>query len=128
MASLTRAQIGTKALQKVGNLARGQTANTDDLKIATDALDLLITELPVHGYVAPDPAPATDTGLADEWGQALVFGVAAAIGDEFGAEPNQRVLWLQEWAGLRDRIIAFESPELPDMTVDDGNTNGIYWV
>jgi hypothetical protein len=128
MASLTRAQIGQKALQKVGNLARGETADPDDLKIATDALDRLITSLPVHGYTVPDPLPATDTGLVDEWGEALILGVAAEIGDEFGADLTQKTLWLQQWAGLRDRLIAYTAPALPDVSVDDGAGNAIDWI
>jgi hypothetical protein len=114
MAALTRAQIGEKALQKVGNLARGQTANPDDLKIATDALARLIKALPVHGYTWPDPLPATDTQLGEHWDEALILGTTAEIGDEFGADLTTTAMRLQQWGGLRDKLIAYDAPALPD--------------
>lgn len=118
--ALTRAQIGEKALQKVGNLARGETADPDDLKIATDALARLIAALPVHGYTWPDPRPATDTELGEHWDEALVLGVAAEIGDEFGADLAATAVRLQQWAGLRGKLIAYDAPALPDYaSVDD---------
>lgn len=129
MAGLTRAQIAAKALQKVGNLARGQTANPDDLKIATDALARLITALPVHGYTVPDPLPATDTTLVPEWDEALILGVAAEIGDEFGATDAQILRWLQQWGGLRDRLIDYTAPELPDCaSVEDVPPASLPWA
>lgn len=51
--NLTREQIGRAALRKVGNLARGETPNADDLKLATDALDGILKELPIYGYSWP---------------------------------------------------------------------------
>ena len=114
MSALTRAQIAEKALQKVGNLARGETADPDDRQIALDALGRLITALPVHGYTVPDPLPATDTTLVAEWDEALILGVAAEIGDEFGASPDQILRWLQQWGGLRDKLIDYTAPALPD--------------
>lgn len=120
MAALTRAKIGEKALQKVGNLARGETADPDDLTIATDALGRLIAALPVHGYVYPDPPPGTDTGLGEHWDEALILGVAAEIGDDFGATTDQILRWLQQWGGLRDRLIGYDAPALPDRVSVDG--------
>lgn len=128
MAGLTRAQIAAKALQKVGNLARGQTANPDDLQIALDALARLITSLPVHGYTVPDPVPATDTTLVPEWDEALILGVAAEIGDEFSATDAQIIRWLQQWAGLRDQLIDYTAPALPDCaSVEDGTVPTVAW-
>jgi hypothetical protein len=114
MTALTRVQIADKALQKVGNLARGETADQDDRQIALDALGRLISSLPVHGYTWPDPRPATDTQLGEHWDEALILGVAAEIGDEFGADLTQKTLWLQQWAGLRSKLIDYDAPELPD--------------
>ena len=126
--ALTRAEIGKKALQKVGNLARGETADPDDLKIATDALARLIAQLPVHGYTWPDPRPSTDTQLGDHWDEALILGVAAEIGDEFGADVTATALRLQQWAGLRDKLIDYDAPALPDYaSVADGTTSTSSW-
>lgn len=128
MTGLSRTQIAEKALQKVGNLARGETANSDDRQIALDALGRLITSLPVHGYTVPDPVPATDTTLVPEWDEALILGVAAEIGDEFGATDVQILRWLQQWSGLRDNLIAYTAPALPDMaSVGDGTPSFVAW-
>lgn len=51
--NLTRLQIATKALQKVGTLARNETPDQDDLDIVYDALDALLKELPIYGYTWP---------------------------------------------------------------------------
>lgn len=56
--NLTREQIGRRVLQKVGNLARGATPRADDLQICYDALDGILKELPIYGYVWPQVAPA----------------------------------------------------------------------
>lgn len=128
MAGLTRAQIAEKALQKVGNLARGETADTDDLQIAVDALGRLIKALPVHGYTVPDPVPATDTTLIEEWDEALILGTAAEIGDEFGATDGQILRWLQQWAGLRGQLIAYTAPALPDsIGVEEVPPGSVAW-
>jgi hypothetical protein len=120
MAALTRAQIGEKALQKVGNLARGETANVDDLVIATDALGRLISSLVVHGYTWPTVPLATDTGLGEHWDEALILGTAAEIGDEFGADLTTTAMRLQQWAGLRSKLIDYDAPALPDcISVDE---------
>lgn len=129
MAALTRAKIAEKALQKVGNLARGETADPDDLQIAVDALARLIAALPVHGYTWPDPRPATDTQLGEHWDEALIVGVAAEIGDEFGADLTTTALRLQQWAGLRGKLIAYDAPALPDFaSVADGTPSSLPWA
>ena len=130
MAALTRAKIAEKALQKVGNLARGETADLDDLQIAVDALGRLITALPVHGYTWPDPRPATDTQLGEHWDEALILGVAAEIGDEFGVDLPTSALRLQQWAGLRKMLIAYDAPDLPDSISVDETPHGLApaWV
>lgn len=51
--NLTRLQIATKVLQKLGTLARNASANVDDLALVYDGLDALIKELPVYGYSWP---------------------------------------------------------------------------
>lgn len=128
MAALTRAKIAEKALQKVGNLARGETADLDDLQIALDALGRLIAALPVHGYTWPDPRPATDTQLGEHWDEALILGTAAEIGDEFGADLATTTLRLQQWAGLRSKLIDYDAPALPDsISVDDARPQALGW-
>lgn len=124
MAALTRAKIAEKALQKVGNLARGETADLDDLQIALDALGRLIAALPVHGYTWPDPRPATETELGEHWDEALILGVTAEIGDEFGADLASSTLRLQQWAGLRKQLIAYDAPDLPDCISVDETPHG----
>lgn len=117
MAALTRAQIAEKALQKVGNLARGETANADDRQIALDALDRLVKSLPIHGYTVPAVLPSDPTvysGLVEEWDEALILGVAAEIGDEFNTPSNDKIMWLQQWAGLRQKLVDYTAPKLPD--------------
>lgn len=126
--ALTRVQIAEKALQKVGNLARGQTANPDDRQIALDALGRLLASLPVHGYTWPDPRPATDTQLGAHWDEALVLAVAAEIGDEFSVDLTQKTLWLQQWGGLREKLIAYDAPALPDcISVEDARPSSLSW-
>lgn len=117
MAALTRNKIAEKALQKVGNLARGQTANPDDRQIALDSLDRLIKSLPIHGYTVPAVLPSDPvvySGLVEEWDEALILGVAAEIGDEFSAPANDKIMWLQQWSGLRQKLVDYTAPKLPD--------------
>lgn len=128
MAALTRVQIAEKALQKVGNLARGQTANPGDRQIALDALARLITSLPVHGYRWPDVPLTTDTGLGEHWDEALILGTSAEIGDEFGADLTATTMRLQQWAGLRGKLIDYDAPPLPDFaSVDEARAPVLGW-
>jgi hypothetical protein len=82
----------------------------------------------VHGYTWPDPLPATDTSSA-EWDEALILGVAAEIGDEFGADLTASALRLQQWAGLRDKLIDYDAPALPDcISVQDVPPGALSWT
>lgn len=56
--NLTREQLADKVLQKVGNLARGETGAEDDRQIVYGALDGIIKELPVYGYEWPQVTPS----------------------------------------------------------------------
>lgn len=215
--NLTRLQIATKALQKVGTLARGETPDQDDLDLVYDALDALLKELPIYGYAWPrmasgqtalplvaatqatnlpadyypgsalvsfldsagneqplpivslvewnaiirktDTAPypllgyidnfnvlrtwpvqtatlagklvyqrviddgvtASPTGLSQIWLKGLIYGLAEAIGDEFGATEAQLKRWLLKWIEARSLCIANQTfPGPVCMSVDDG--------
>jgi len=213
--NLTRLQIATKALQKVGTLARTETADTDDLVVVYDALDALLKALPIFGYAWPrlaagqtalplvaatqqttlpadyyggalisyldasgnekplrlvplvewnnivrktdtaaypllgyldnfnvlrtwpiqtatlagklvyqkvidDGVTASPTGLAQIWLQGLIYGLAAEIGDEFGATEAQIKRWGEKWASHRTLCIMNQSyPQADSVTVRD---------
>lgn len=105
--NLTRLQIATKVLQKVGTLARGETPDPDDLAVVYDALDALLKELPIYGYAWPRLASgqtalplvaATQaTNLPADFypGSALVSYLDAA-----GNEVPLRLVSLAEWASI----------------------------
>lgn len=104
--NLTRLQIATKALQKVGTLARTETPDPDDLVVVYDALDALLKALPIFGYAWPRLA-AGQTALplvaatqqtnlpADYYGGAVVSYL-----DESGNEQPLRLVPLIEWNNI----------------------------
>lgn len=112
----TRNQIAEAALRKVGNLARGQTPNPDDLRIALDALDGILKELPIFGYAWPQTV-AGQTALAfnasvqasvlpaDYYGNPIVSYL-----DTAGNEVQLRRATLDEWAGITRRLDTGSAP------------------
>lgn len=215
--NLTRLEIATKALQKVGTLARGETPDQDDLNVVYDALDALLKELPIYGYAWPrlasgqtalplvaatqatnlptdyypgsalvsyldtagnehplrlvplaewnaivrkadtaaypelgyidnfnvlrtwpvqtttlagklvyqkvidDGVTASPTGLSQVWLKGLIYGLAVAIGDEFGASESQLKRWTMIWMEARTLCIMNQTfPGPACMSVDDG--------
>lgn len=107
--TLTRNKICEKALQKVGTLARGQTADQDDLQIVIDALDGLLKTLPLYGYSWPQIisgqavllllANTQATTLpSDYYGGALV-----TLLDTAGNERPLRLATLTEWNRITRR-------------------------
>ncbi len=117
--NLTRLQIATKALQKVGTLARGETPDPDDLDIVYDALDALLKELPIYGYAWPRLASgqtalplvaATQaTNLPADYypGSALVSFMDAA-----GNEKPLRLVPLAEWNAIERKADTAAYPRL----------------
>lgn len=104
--NLTRNKICEKALQKVGALARGETADPDDMEIVVDALDGLLKGLPIYGYAWPRTAPGQtalplvaatqNTNLpADYYGGAIISFLDAA-----GNEKELSLVPLIEWNRL----------------------------
>ncbi len=222
--NLTRLQIATKVLQKLGTLARGETPDPDDSELVYDQLDMLLKELPIHGYswpktvsgqatllllaatqatalpadyfpgtamvsyldsssnevpldlvtleqwnkiprksepgdyprfgyidnfnvlhtypvqtaqrtaklvyqqIADDTTAVGGVDLSQIWLKGLIYGLAAALGDEFGASSDQIIRWEVKWIEARDLCIARDTfPAPPCMSVDDGpryNTAG----
>jgi hypothetical protein len=114
--NLTREQIGKKALQKVGNLARGQTANADDLALAIQALDGILKELPIFGYAWPQTALTqaaltllagvpTVTFPTDYYGGALVTYLDAS-----GNELPLQLITLDQWLAIPQKSQAAAYP------------------
>ncbi len=105
--NLTRTQLATKVLQKVGTLARNETPDPDDLVLIYDALDALLKELPIYGYSWPALASG-QTNLA------LLAGVqstplpidyypgSAAINyvDASGQEAHLELITLERWNSI----------------------------
>lgn len=213
--NLTRLQVATKALQKVGTLARGETPDPDDLDIVYDAIDALLKELPIYGYTWPrlaagqtalplvaatqqtnlpadyyggamisflddsgnekplplvsldkwnalvrktdtaaypllgyldnfnvlrtwpiqtatragklvyqkvidDTVTGAATGLSQVWLKGLPYGVAEAIGDEFGASESQMKRWGMKWMEARTLCVMSQTyPSVDSVTVRD---------
>lgn len=117
--NLTRLQIATKVLQKVGTLARGETPDEDDLEIVYDALDALLKELPIYGFAWPRLASgqtalplvvATQaTNLPADYypGSAIVSYLDAA-----GNEVPLRLVTLAEWNSLSRKTDTAPYPDL----------------
>ncbi len=117
--NLTRLQIATKVLQKVGTLARGETPDPDDLDIVYDALDALLKELPVYGYTWPRlasgqtalplVAATQNTNLPADYypGSAIVTYLDGA-----GDEQPLRLATLAEWNALVRKTDTAAYPEL----------------
>ncbi len=117
--TLTRLQIATKVLQKVGTLARGETPDQDDLDIIFDALDALLKELPIYGYAWPRlasgqtalplVAATQNTNLPADYypGSGVVSYVDAA-----GNEKPLRLVALAEWNAIERKTDAAAYPVL----------------
>lgn len=123
--NLTREQIGRAALRKVGNLARGETPNADDLKLATDALDGILKELPIFGYSWPQisTTPAALTLLAnvatvalpvDYYGNPLLTYL-----DVSGNEIPLPLLSLAEWNEITRKTDGARYPQFGFIDRDD---------
>lgn len=123
--NLTREEIGRAALRKVGNLARGETPNTDDLKLATDALDGILKELPIYGYAWPQisATPAVLTLLAniatvalptDYYGNPLLTYLDAS-----GNEIPLPLLSLAEWNEITRKTDGARYPQFGFIDRDD---------
>lgn len=117
--NLTRLQIATKALQKLGTLARGETPDPDDLQLVYDGLDALLKELPIYGYswprlasgqtALPLVAATQATNLPADYypGSAIVSYLDAA-----GNEQPLRLVTLAEWNALERKTDTAPYPEL----------------
>lgn len=130
--NLTREQIATKALQKVGNLARGETADPDDVKIATDALDGLLKELPIFGYAWPQVTPgAVIVVLAQGSGTGVMpadyyDGAAVTYLDAAGNEHKLPLVSPAEWAAIPRKTDAGTYPQ--KCFIDAGDTLHVWPV
>lgn len=111
--SLTAQEVCTDALEHLGVIASGETANADDMNIALRGLDAVLKELPVRGYNWPklsDETAVTWTSSqtvnlpVDYYGYASVWKTSG----------DQRVKLTQiphsKWEAMTDRFSATGEP------------------
>lgn len=114
--SLTREKIAKKALQKLGVLDAVEAPDAADQKHAIDALDMLLKELPWHGYhwpkIVSGQASLTFTAAtqtvnlpADYVNNAMITYVDAS-----GNEVPLELLTLDKWNAIIRKTDAAEYP------------------
>jgi hypothetical protein len=74
----------------------------------------------VYQKVIDDTVTGNVTGLTQIWLQGLIYGLAAEVGDEFGATEMQIKRWGEKWASHRTLCIMNQSyPQVEAVTVRD---------
>ena len=117
----TKQEVAKRVLQKLGRLARGQTAFADDLKLATDTYDAVYKTLQRPELLAPWPP---DDDIPEEAYLPIVALVSAELTSEFrvtaeaqakvvldasGAKPQLRANVYTGWNSDDDGPIEIES-------------------
>lgn len=112
----TAGQICSEALKKMGVIATGETASSDDMFSALNALDIVLTELPLRGYVWP--ALTAEASLAWVSGNTVTLPV-----DYYG----NAVMW-SSVSGQRVRLYQLTYPEWSALwqTAPTGVVNSFY--
>lgn len=73
-----------------------------------------------YEQIIADTVPLQAIALDPTWMIGIVYGVAAEIGDEFGADEGQIARWAASWGARRALGIAYHSARTPGrITVDD---------
>jgi len=122
--SLTRERIADKALGKCGVLGVGKTPSDEDRTLALEALDAILKELPLYGYVWPKVntaqtdltlnANTSPTGVPDANATTLPTDVYALINIMMvNADGNEYELYpmtLLEWEAVADKDLTADYP------------------
>jgi hypothetical protein len=125
MAALTRAKIAEKALQKWATWRAGQTANPDDLKIATGRAGAPHRGAAGARLHLAGPAPRYRHPARGALGRGAHPGRGGRDWRRVRRRPDEPPpLRLQQWAGLRDKLIAYDAPDLPDCISVDETPHG----
>lgn len=116
--NLTREQIATKALRKVGALAANETPQDVDLVLVYDELDSILKELPIHGYAWPRTVSGqaaltltlndqTTNLPADYYGGAMI-----TYPDASGNEIELPLVTLVRWNQIKQKTLTGVYPQL----------------